>query len=60
MCVLIRDVARRYAETMLYWRGHLRAREVQDYLGVSERTARSLIDRWWVFRTKLNTDSGRS
>lgn len=46
MCVLIQDVARRYAETMLYWRGHLRAREVRDYLGVSERTARSLIDRW--------------
>ena len=40
------EMARRYADTMLYWRGHLRAREVQDYLGVSERTARSLIADW--------------
>ncbi len=39
-------LARRYAETMLYWRGHLRAKEVQEYLGVSERTARSLIADW--------------
>ncbi len=31
---------------MLYWRGHLRAKEVQEYLGVSERTARSLIADW--------------
>ena len=31
---------------MLYWRGHLRAREVQDYLGVSERTARSVVAGW--------------
>ena len=42
----IRKIARRYAETMLYWRGHLRAREVQEYLGVSERTARSVIAGW--------------
>lgn len=34
---------------MLYWRGHLRATEVQDYLGVSERTARSLISNWRKF-----------
>ena len=39
-------VASRFAETMLYWRGHLRAKEVQDFLGVSERTARSLISKW--------------
>ena len=39
-------MARRYADTMLYWRGHLRAKEVQNYLGVSERTARSLIAGW--------------
>ncbi len=31
---------------MLYWRGHLRATEVQDYLGVSERTARGMISYW--------------
>lgn len=47
--MLIKRLARRYAETMLYWRGHLRAREVQDYLGVSERTARSLIAGWRRF-----------
>lgn len=39
-------LARRFAETMLYWRGHLQAKEVQDYLGVCERTARSLIANW--------------
>ena len=43
---LLHAVARRYAETMLYWRGHLRARDVQEYMGVSERTARSLINGW--------------
>ena len=43
---LVDDLARRYADTMLYWRGHLRAKEVQDHLGVCERTARSLIARW--------------
>lgn len=41
-----RAIARRFAETMLFWRGHLRAKEVQDFLGVSERTARSLISAW--------------
>ncbi len=39
----------RFAETMLYWRGHLKAKEVQDFLGVSERTARSLISKWRRF-----------
>ena len=39
-------IARRFAETMLFWRGHLRAKEIQDFLGVSERTARSLISDW--------------
>ena len=39
-------VARRFAETMLFWRGHLRAREVWEFLGVSERTARSLLLEW--------------
>ena len=39
-------IARRFAETMLYWRRHLRAKEVQDFLGVSERTARSMIAGW--------------
>ena len=39
-------LARRFVETMLYWRGHLQAKEVQDYLGVCERTARSLIANW--------------
>ncbi len=43
------EIARRFAETMLYWRGHLRAKEVQDFLGVSERTARSLIADWRRF-----------
>ena len=41
-----RAIARRFAETMLFWRGHLRAKEVQDFLGVSERTARGLIAEW--------------
>ena len=41
-------LARRFAETMLYWRRHLRAKEVQDFLGVSERTARSLIRDWRI------------
>ena len=45
MC-LNQRIARRFAETMLYWRGHLRAKEVQDFLDVSERTARSLISEW--------------
>ena len=39
-------VARRFAETMLYWKGNLRANEIQRYLGVSERTARSMISDW--------------
>ena len=39
-------MGRRYAETMLYWRGHLRADEVAAFLDVSERTARSLISDW--------------
>ena len=41
-----RKIARRFAETMLFWRGHLRAKDIQDFLGVSERTARSLISDW--------------
>ena len=41
--------ALRFAESMLYWRGHLKAKEVQDFLGVSERTARSLISKWRRF-----------
>ncbi len=41
-----RRVARRFAETMLFWRGHLQARDVWEFLGVSERTARSLISEW--------------
>ena len=41
-----RAIARRFAETMLFWRGHFRAKEVQDFLGVSERTARGLIADW--------------
>ena len=36
----------RFAETMLYWRGEMRASDVEKYLGVSERTARTLISRW--------------
>lgn len=40
------SLGRRFVETMLYWRRHLRAREVQDFLGVSERTARSLLRGW--------------
>lgn len=43
---LCREVARRFAETMFFWRGHLRAKEVWEFLGVSERTARSLISEW--------------
>ena len=41
-----RDIARRFAETMLFWRGHLRAKDVERFLGVSERTARSFISDW--------------
>ena len=41
-----RRVAHRFAETMLFWRGRLRAREVQDFAGVSERTARNLLSEW--------------
>ena len=41
-----RAIARRFAETMLFWRGHLKAKEVQGFLGVSERTARGLIADW--------------
>ena len=47
------EIALRFAETMLYWRGHLRAKEVQDFLGVSERTARSLIAGWRRFNSIL-------
>ena len=43
---LIRQVARYFAETMLFWRGGLIAKDVQEFLGVSERTARSLISDW--------------
>ena len=41
-----RSLALRFAETMLYWRGHLRAKDIQDFLGVSERTARGLLADW--------------
>lgn len=43
---LTRQIARRFAETMLFWRGSLTARDVQEFLGVSERTARSLVGDW--------------
>ena len=46
--MLHENLARRFAEMMLYWRRHLRAKEVQDFLGVSERTARSLIRSWRI------------
>ena len=46
-------IALRFAETMLYWRGHLRAKDVRDFLGVSERTARSLIANWRRFDAVL-------
>ena len=46
-------IALHFALTMLYWRGHLRAKEVQDFLGVSERTARSLIGNWRRFDALL-------
>ncbi len=39
-------VARRFAETMLYWKGHLQAKEIRRFLGVSERTARTMISLW--------------
>ena len=41
-----RKVARRFAETMLFWRGRLQAGEVQEFAGVSERTARRLLSDW--------------
>ena len=46
--MLYLNLGRRFTETMLYWRGHLRAKEIQDFLGVSERTARSLIRGWRI------------
>ena len=46
--MLYEKLARRFAETMLYWRRHLRAKEVQNFVGVSERTARSLIRGWRI------------
>ena len=42
----IAQAARRFAETMLYWKGYLHAKEIQGYMGVSERTARSMISDW--------------
>ena len=39
-------VGRNFAETMLFWRGYLHAQDVQEFLGVSERTARSIIGKW--------------
>ena len=41
-----REVVRRFAETMLHWRGRLRASEIQEFAGVSERTARRLLSDW--------------
>lgn len=41
-----RQVARRFAETMLYWRGYLRAKDIVEFLGVSRRTAHSLLIEW--------------
>ena len=41
-------LGRHFVENMLYWRRHLRAREVQEFLGVSERTARTLIRGWRI------------
>lgn len=41
-----RQVARRFAESMLFWRGRLQARDVQRFVGVSERTARHLLSQW--------------
>ena len=46
--MLDRELGRRFVETMLYWRHHLRAKEIQDFLGVSERTARNLIRGWRI------------
>ena len=43
-----RMVAHRFAETMLFWRKSMRAVDLAEYLGVSERTARSLIQEWRV------------
>ena len=50
MMKLEHQIAKRFAETALYWRGHLRAKEVQKFLGVSERTARSFISDWRHWR----------
>ena len=41
-----RQVSRHFAEMMLFWRGYLQAKEVKDFAGVSERTARSLLSDW--------------
>ena len=43
-----RQVVRRFAETMLFWRGRLQARDLQRFAGVSERTARHLTSEWRV------------
>ena len=41
-----RQVSQHFAETMLFWRGYLQAREIADFAGVSERTARNLVAEW--------------
>ena len=41
-----RLIARRFAETMLFWRGHIEAKDVMSFLGVSERTARAFFHDW--------------
>lgn len=46
MGILEDKIARRFAETMLYWNGEMRASDIMDYLGVSERTARQRVSDW--------------
>ena len=46
MARITRMIARRFAETMLFWRQRLQARDLMDFLGVSERAARALLQDW--------------
>ena len=46
--MLYTTLGQRFVENMLYWRRHLRAKDVQKFLDVSERTARTLIRGWRI------------
>ena len=41
-----RHLLRRFAETMLFWRGYLTLRDIEEFGGVSTRTASNLTSEW--------------